>query len=130
MKVVKMAEKMDLQEQSQVEQNAKVFKALCDPKRLGILQILREGEHCACDIIAKTGIAQSALSYHMKILVESTLVDSWQVGKWTHYQISDPGRENALVLLETLLKTEESTGKVDKLSLTQAENQEKEQVNL
>lgn len=94
----------EIQEISPHVAHAKVFKALCDPKRLAILEILRDGEHCACDLMEETGIAQSALSYHMKILVESTLVESWQVGKWIHYRISDSGRENALFLAETLLK--------------------------
>ncbi|MFI3173599.1 MAG: metalloregulator ArsR/SmtB family transcription factor [Bacillota bacterium] len=87
-------------------QNAKVFKALCDSKRLVVLEILRRGEHCACDIIDETGIAQSALSYHMKILVESGIVESWQVGKWTHYKISRNGKETAFSLIEQLLYTE------------------------
>ncbi|MFI3255299.1 MAG: metalloregulator ArsR/SmtB family transcription factor [Eubacteriales bacterium] len=84
-------------------QNAKVFKALCDPKRLAVLEILRKGEHCACDLIEHTGIAQSALSYHMKILVESNIVTARQEGKWIHYQISETGKETALYLLEALL---------------------------
>lgn len=88
-------------------QNAKVFKALCDPKRLSILEVLRKGEHCACDLIEQTGIAQSALSYHMKILVESSLVDSRQEGKWMHYCISEMGKESAVYLLETLLEVQD-----------------------
>lgn len=90
------------------EENAKVFKALCDPKRLAILSILRQGEQCACDLIEQTGIAQSALSYHMKILTESTLVESWQIGKWTHYRISQSGRENSIILLGNLLNATEN----------------------
>lgn len=89
------------------ERNAQIFKALCDPKRLAILSILRKGEQCACDLIEQTSIAQSALSYHMKILVEFTLVESWQVGKWTHYRISATGKESALILLNNLLEIEE-----------------------
>lgn len=85
-------------------QNAKVFKALCDPKRLAILEILRGGEHCACDIIDQTNIAQSALSYHMKILLESSLVESRQEGKWTHYKISSTGKEKASFLLDQILE--------------------------
>lgn len=86
-------------------ENSKVFKALCDPKRLIILKMLRQGEQCACDLIDGTGIAQSAISYHMKILLESTLVDSWQVGKWTYYKISETGKEQASILLKNLLET-------------------------
>lgn len=87
------------------QQNAAVFKALCDPKRLAILSILREKEQCACDLISETGIAQSALSYHMKILVDSTLVDNRQCGKWMYYRISDNGAKDARTLLDGLLAT-------------------------
>ncbi len=83
-------------------QQAKVFKAFCDEKRLAILQELRSGEKCACILIDKLGIAQSALSYHMKILCESGVVDSRQEGKWTHYHISDEGSANAKKLLEEI----------------------------
>lgn len=89
------------------EKNSKVFKALCDPKRLAIIETLRKNKQCACDLIEQTGIAQSALSYHMKILVDSGLINSWQIGKWTHYEISEVGKENAIILLENLLNTEE-----------------------
>lgn len=86
------------------ENTAKIFKALCDPKRIAIIELLKSGEICACEITAKLDIAQSALSYHMKILCESGLVDSWYVGKWTHYQISQTGANIAKQSLEELLK--------------------------
>ncbi len=71
------------------ENNAKVFKALCDSKRLAILQLLQGGEKCACNLIDELDIAQSALSYHMKILCDSGIVESRSVGKWIHYKISE-----------------------------------------
>ena len=57
------------------QKNAKVFKALCDEKRLAILELLRSGEKCACVLINTLGMGQSAVSYHMKILCESGIVD-------------------------------------------------------
>ena len=84
------------------EKNAKVFKALCDEKRLAILALLRGGEKCACALIDQMGVGQSALSYHMKILCESGIVESRQEGKWTHYQISEQGGEEALRLLKAI----------------------------
>lgn len=84
------------------EQMAKIFKALCDAKRIAILQELQSGEKCACHIIEQLDIAQSALSYHMKILCESGLVDSWSMGKWTHYQISKQGADRAMEALRAL----------------------------
>ena len=79
-----------------------IFKALCDEKRLSILELLKGGEKCACVLMEELNIAQSALSYHMKILCESGIVTSRQVGKWTHYTISKSGREYAIKRLTEL----------------------------
>ena len=81
------------------QENAKVFRALCDPKRLAILEQLRTGEKCACVLQEPMELTQSGLSYHMKILCDSGLVDSRQEGKWTHYQLSRTGRDYAVKLL-------------------------------
>jgi len=45
-------------------------------------------EKCACVLAEQLDMAQSTLSYHMKILCESGIVDSRQDGKWIHYKIS------------------------------------------
>ncbi len=79
-----------------------IFKALCDEKRLSILELLKGGEKCACVLMEELNIAQSALSYHMKILCESGMVTSRQEGKWTHYTISKSGREYAIKRLTEL----------------------------
>lgn len=84
------------------DKHAKVFKAFCDEKRLRILELLRGGEKCACVLLEQLDLGQSGLSYHMKILVESGLVESRQEGKWTHYKISETGSGYALELLKTL----------------------------
>lgn len=84
------------------QENAKVFKALCDPKRLAILEQLRSGEKCACVLQEPMDLTQSGLSYHMKILCDSGLVVSRQEGKWTHYRLDEAGRERAVKLLLAL----------------------------
>lgn len=81
------------------QEDAKVFKALCDPKRLAILEQLRSGEKCACVLQEPLDLTQSGLSYHMKILCDSGLVVSRQEGKWTHYSLSEAGRDRAVRLL-------------------------------
>lgn len=83
-------------------EDAKVFKALCDEKRLRILELLRGGEKCACVLLEQLDLGQSGLSYHMKILVESGIVESRQEGKWTHYKISEKGSAYAGTLLKSL----------------------------
>ena len=91
------------------EEHAKVFKAFCDGKRLRILELLRGGEKCACVLIEQLDIAQSSLSYHMKILCESGIIDSRQEGKWTHYKISEKGSAYAVNLLKELTLTMPNT---------------------
>lgn len=85
--------------ETEYEKNARVFKAFCDEKRLAILELLRSGEKCACVLIDQMDIGQSSLSYHMKILCESGIVESRQEGKWTHYRLSESGSKYAGELL-------------------------------
>lgn len=85
-----------------LEQHAKVFKAFCDDKRLAILEMLRNGELCACKIQEQLPIGQSTLSHHMKILCDSGVVVGRRDGKWIHYSISLQGSEYAIKLLAEL----------------------------
>lgn len=75
--------------------DAEIFKALCDTKRLAILNCLKSGEKCACVLIDDLHVGQSALSYHMKILCGSGIVTARQEGKWTHYSLNKNGSEYA-----------------------------------
>lgn len=90
------------------EQSAKVFKALCDERRLRILDLLKSGEKCTCVLTEQMGMPQSSLSYHMKILCESGIVVGREDGKWTHYKICDSGRKRALELLNEFTATDAS----------------------
>ena len=82
--------------------NARVFKAFCDENRLMILEMLQDGEKCACVLLAKLKISQPTLSHHMKILVDSGVVNARKEGKWMHYSISADGTESAVKLLKEL----------------------------
>ena len=72
---------------------ASMFKAFCDENRLQILDLLRDGERCACSILDEMQITQPTLSHHMKILCDSGVVVGRKEGKWMHYSISDKGLE-------------------------------------
>lgn len=86
------------------EERAKMYKAFCDEKRLWIVNLLTQGEKCACALMEETGMAQSALAYHMKILCDSSLVNSRQEGKWTFYSLNTEGiKEAADYLLGLIL---------------------------
>ena len=91
------------------EQRAAVFKAFCDERRQKILELLQQGEQCACKLIEGTGMAQSTLSYHMKILCESGIVQGREVGKWTHYRIDPQGCAHAMNLLKEITAVSETS---------------------
>ncbi len=91
----------------QNEQYAKIFKALCDPTRIAVVKILRSGEHCNCVLSELLDIAQSKLSYHMKILCESGIVTCRHAGKWSHYRINDRGAQEAIRIFHELTDVEE-----------------------
>ncbi|MDR1955039.1 MAG: metalloregulator ArsR/SmtB family transcription factor [Candidatus Methanoplasma sp.] len=84
------------------ENNARVFKAFCDVNRLKIIEMLQSGEKCACVILENVDISQPTLSHRMKVLCDSGIVLPRKAGKWTHYSISEEGRNYAIELLRRL----------------------------
>lgn len=67
---------------------ARIFKALGEPKRAMIVDMLSCGELCACMILEKFEMSQSTLSHHMKLLCECGLVKAREQGKWTYYSLN------------------------------------------
>lgn len=68
--------------------NAKVLKALSDPKRLRIVDMLSCGELCACKILEEFHITQPTLSHDMKVLMDAGIVSARPEGKWIYYSLS------------------------------------------
>lgn len=64
------------------------FKALSDPNRLRILDRLRSGERCVCDLQDALEAGQSLLSFHLKTLKEAGLVIDRREGRWAHYRLN------------------------------------------
>lgn len=79
---------------------ALLMKALADATRVQIFDLLSDGELCACTILENFDITQPTLSYHMKILCESGLVESRRDGVWMKYSIN----KDTLNSLKTLFK--------------------------
>ena len=69
------------------ERNIAIFKALSDDTRLQILEMLIDGERCACKILEELEITQPALSYQMKTLTSCGIVKVRKVGTWAHYSL-------------------------------------------
>ncbi|WP_326513853.1 metalloregulator ArsR/SmtB family transcription factor [Clostridium intestinale] len=87
------------------EVNAKIFKALSDPNRLKIIDILSCGEKYACDILENFEFTQPTLSHHMKVLIDCKLVKSRKEGLWNYYTL-DNTSANKLVLYLMNIVTE------------------------
>lgn len=67
---------------------ALICKALGDSNRMQIVQMLSDGEKCACKLLEKFEITQPTLSHHMKILCECGFVEARKEGKWSHYSLN------------------------------------------
>jgi len=76
------------------EELSKLFKALSDPNRLMIVDMLSCGELCACVILEKFNITQPTLSHHMKILCDCGLVNGRKEGKWIYYSLNSESIQN------------------------------------
>ena len=77
----------------ELAEQAQLFHALSDPRRLAILAVLRHGERCVCDLQQDLGLAQSLLSFHLRTLREAGLVIVRRSGRWAHYSLSLPALE-------------------------------------
>ena len=64
-----------------------LFHALSDETRLEIVQRLRSGERCVCDLQDDLETAQSKLSFHLKVLKDAGLVSDRREGRWSYYTI-------------------------------------------
>ena len=66
---------------------ARVFKAMSDENRLKILELLRERDYNASELLDEMDFGQSTLSHHMKILLNAGVVQARKNGKWTYYTL-------------------------------------------
>ena len=71
-----------------VDQALRVFRALGDENRLRLLERLREGEQCVCDLSDSLGASQPLLSFHLKTLKEAGLVTDRREGRWVYYALN------------------------------------------
>ena len=69
------------------EQFVGIMESLSDPIRINILELMMNGEICVCDIVKVTGLSQSKISYHIKILKDSGLITDRQEGRWVYYKL-------------------------------------------
>jgi ArsR family transcriptional regulator, arsenate/arsenite/antimonite-responsive transcriptional repressor len=81
---------------------ARLFHALSDQTRLSILQRLRFGERCVCDLTDALEAAQSRLSFHLKVLKDAGLVTDRREGRWMYYTLNTDALAEVAELAEAL----------------------------
>ena len=76
-------------ERSAAEQIAKVAKALGDPVRVQLVDVLRKhaGQVCVCELVPLFDLSQPTVSHHLKVLRDAGIVGSERKGLWAYYYV-------------------------------------------
>jgi ArsR family transcriptional regulator len=85
-----------------LSRSTSIFHALSDETRLAVLQMLGDGERCVCDLQAALDVAQSRLSFHLKVLKEAGLVTDRKDGRWSYYTLVPLALTEAHDIVHTL----------------------------
>ena len=88
-------------QRAEAERMAEIAKALGDPIRLQVVDVLRRhaGQVCVCELVPLFDVGQSTLSHHLKKLRDAGIVDAERRGLWAYYYV----RPDALKELATWL---------------------------
>ena len=86
----------------QVDAQLTVFKALANEHRIRILDALRDGEMCACELQVVLDAPQSTVASHLRELNDAGIVKKRRQGKWTYYRIGDTAVHQLLDIAEVL----------------------------
>ncbi len=72
-----------------MEERIRIFKALCDPTRLKIVDFVSEGEKCVCEIVREINRSQSTISQQLAKLEDLGIFESRREGKSVYYRLSN-----------------------------------------
>ncbi|UUX33513.1 ArsR/SmtB family transcription factor [Fundicoccus culcitae] len=89
------------------ERYAKVMKALSDPSRVQIMDMLSCGKMCACDLLEHFDFTQPTLSHHIKVLKEAGLVNTEKNGTWHHYSTNLENVEKVIAFSQEVFSNSE-----------------------
>jgi ArsR family transcriptional regulator, arsenate/arsenite/antimonite-responsive transcriptional repressor len=84
------------------ETAVRLFHALSDETRLAVIDMLRGGERCVCDLQGTLDAAQSRLSFHLKVLKDAGLVTDRREGRWSYYSLNPDRVDEAIESLREL----------------------------
>ena len=85
--------------QSKTTRAVDLFHALSDETRLEIVELLRRGERCVCELTDSLDAAQSRLSFHLRVLRDAGIVRDRKDGRWVYYELEPDAFEEIEVLV-------------------------------
>jgi ArsR family transcriptional regulator, arsenate/arsenite/antimonite-responsive transcriptional repressor len=82
-------------EREQAERMGRVAKALGDPIRMQLVDVLRRhaGKVCVCELVPLFDLSQATVSHHLKVLREAGIVESQRQGLWAYYYVNPDALE-------------------------------------
>ncbi len=84
------------------EKTVALFHALSDETRLAILEMLRGGERCVCELQDELSAAQSRLSFHLKVLKDAGFLLDRKEGRWVYYSLNPEAFADAIESLNEM----------------------------
>ena len=71
------------------ERTSVILKAMADPNRMKIIDLLSNGDLCACEVLEHFDFTQPTLSHHMKVLGKAGIVSVSKKSQWHYYGLND-----------------------------------------
>ena len=93
---------------TEIEEASQLFHALSEPTRLQILEKLKDGEQCVCELTELFNTSQSRLSFHLRVLKEAGLINDRPEGRWTYYSLNTEGIKELASFVEALQESRPS----------------------
>lgn len=87
-------------EYKQVNSLSSLLKIVAEQSRLKILCILKQGQHCVCELMEHTQLSQSLISHHLKDLKDAGLVVAEKKEQWAYYSLTDKGKRITNVIFD------------------------------
>jgi ArsR family transcriptional regulator len=84
------------------DRSIELFHALSDETRLEIIELLRRGERCVCELTDTLDAAQSRLSFHLRVLKDAGIVRDRKDGRWVYYELDSEVFEEMETLISAM----------------------------
>ncbi|MTD41872.1 metalloregulator ArsR/SmtB family transcription factor [Erwinia sp. CPCC 100877] len=98
------------------EKTSLILKAMADPKRLQIIDILSGGTLCACEVLEHFDFTQPTLSHHMKVLEKAGIVSVNKRSQWHHYTLRADFVEEFMLSMTSLFSKSPTTESFQELN--------------